>query len=197
MHLIKLILKKITGKAEDPPATLSSLYRVFLCIRSLRIQIPQSGEGGPVQSQHMAGLPRQRMAWAFAAAYLWMSSPPTYAAGVVHFTQYSQHLKLGPGIVWSPQSISAEGEVKEWMKENRKQWGGGGKFPIVQLQLDAYSSRSRSTSSLFNFPGSLIFSLPPTMPSRSLLSFTPISPFPMIEWISLGLLHLRKSTDGM
>lgn len=70
MHLIKLILKKITGKAEDPPATLSSLYRVFLCIRSLRIQIPQSGEGGPVQSQHMAGLPRQRMAWAFAAAYL-------------------------------------------------------------------------------------------------------------------------------
>ena len=34
MHLIKLILKKITGKAEDPPATLSSLYRVFLCIRS-------------------------------------------------------------------------------------------------------------------------------------------------------------------
>ena len=37
----------------------------------------------------------------------------------------------------------------------------------------------------------------PTMPCMSLLSLAPISPFPMIEWISLGLLPLRKSTEGM
>lgn len=34
MHLIKLILRKITGKAEDTLVTLSVSFRVFLCIRS-------------------------------------------------------------------------------------------------------------------------------------------------------------------
>lgn len=179
MHLIKLILKKITGKAEDPPATLSSLYRVFLCIRSLRIQIPQSGEGGPVQSQHMAGLPRQRMAWAFAAAYLWMSSPPTYAAGVVHFTQYSQHLKLGPGIVWSPQSISAEGEVKEWMKENRKQWGAGGSFLLFNysLMLILQDPDQHRLFLTFLAPSSFPF-LPPCLPGLS----SPSLPSLLFPW---------------
>lgn len=37
----------------------------------------------------------------------------------------------------------------------------------------------------------------PTMPCMSLLSLAPISPFPMIEWVSLGHLPLRKSTEGM
>lgn len=146
----------------------------------------------------MAGLPRQRMAWPLQAA-LSVNVFPTHLCCRCG----SLHLVFSAPRTWHyvVTSVYICRRIGQRISERKQKTVRRKKLSYCSTAADVYSSRSRSSS--FNFPGSLIFSFlshstcPPCLSSP-----LPHLSFPMIEWISLGLLPLENlqrecKWDGM